>query len=143
MTKPKYLTAEKLGILPAERKALIAFVEAPALGRIVAVNGKAHYYDQSEVQDTWVAERNECGTAGCVAGFVFAHARHVQKLRTLRGGRSAQAYINASFADDKDFNPKTPLLNDLYEDGDSTRSLAEARAVVKRALTTGKVRWHG
>lgn len=88
---PKYRTAAQLGILPEERKALIAFVNAPALGRTIALNGHAHYYDQGEAQNYTEAEENHCGTAGCVAGFVFAHARVVQGKRTLRQARDAEA----------------------------------------------------
>lgn len=141
MTKPKYLTAAELGILPAERKALIAFVEAPALGRIVSVNGKAHYYNQGQVDIPNTAAEHECGTAGCVAGFVFAHARHVQKLKLLRGASGARGYAEAAWEVDADDNPVCPLLSDIYAQGNNEIALAKARKVVAHALTTGKVKW--
>lgn len=134
-TKTKYLTADQLGILPEERKALIAFLVAPSYGRVVIVNGKAHYYDQETASDPSVAKKHECGTAGCVAGYVFAHARNVQGLKRLRGAAGAQSYI------DKAFDQNTGgLLDHLYEE-QHERTLKEARAVVERALRTGKVRW--
>lgn len=143
---PKYMTAAQLNILPAERKALIAFVQAPALGRIVSVNGKAHYYDQGHASDDEQAKVNECGTAGCVAGFVFAHALHVQGLRSLRKMRSADDYIGEACDERYDeetleYEPVSELLTDLFSEGSSNRSLAEAKAVVDKMLRTGEVKW--
>jgi hypothetical protein len=147
---PKYLTASQLGILPEERKALIAFATAPALGRTISVNGHVHYYDQGDYNDEEAAEYNECGTAGCVAGFVFAHARHVQKKRTLRGQRSVEDYFYSATeykgqAEDDvwtgTYDPLVPLLRELYSESNSDQKLVHARKVVKRMLRTGKVNW--
>ena len=141
----KYKTAKQLEMLPAERKALIAFVRQPTLGRIVSVNGHAHYYDQSTIDSPNTARNTECGTAGCVAGFVFAHARHVQHLKKLRNSAKASTYI--SHACLTKYNPETgdepyvaPLLAELYgESGDY--KLEVARKVVKGLLQKGKVVW--
>lgn len=150
MAKAKYLTSKQLGILPEERKALIAFATAPALGRLVAVNGQAHYYDQGDVDDKDIAKEHECGTAGCVAGYVFAHARVVQKRRTLRGATTPYDYIEAAWATDETrdeygWKPgvaRVPVLANLYgESGE--RTLKEARKVVTKMLQTGKVVWRG
>lgn len=141
----KYLTAKQLGILPEERKALIAFCTAPTLGRIVALNGHAHYYDQ-EVAETEASE-HECGTAGCVAGFVLAHARIVQRKHSLRGERNAESYLERAVATDapedewwNEGKPLVPVLYDLYTE-DDPRTLSEARSVVAKMLRTGKVKW--
>lgn len=140
----KYLTAAKLGILPEERKALIAFVDARTLGRIIEVNGHAHYYDQGHAANEWQAVENECGTAGCVAGFVFAHAKAVQGKRKLRGEDTAACYINAAtdqaYDEYHNCEPVCPLLSDLYTEGQDHK-LAEARKVVYKALRTGRVEW--
>lgn len=150
----KYKTAKQLGILPEERTALIAFASAPALGRTIALNGRAHYYDQGHAQDGEQAEENHCGTAGCVAGFVFAHARYVQGKRKLRGATNADDYISAAGdiahhsvpdeicarPDDKNWKPTVPLLYELYSEG-SERKLPEAQRVVAGMLRTGRVRW--
>lgn len=144
--KPNFKTAAQLGILPEERKALIAFVEAPALGRVVSVNGHAHYYDQAHSSNQEQAETNECGTAGCVAGFIFAHARAVQGKRTLRGARNAQDYLDAACESelgdiyDWDEKPIAPLLNELFRHGEDEK-LAYAKKVVVKALKTGRVDW--
>lgn len=149
-----YLTAKQLGILPEERKGLIAFVETPSLGRTLAVNGKAHLYDQGDIDNEEKAEENECGTAGCIAGFVFAHVRHVQKIKTLRSARNASDYIDAACEDKGQFEGDdsdeadwnwvekhiAPLLADLYSEG-GDRTLVEAKKVVSKALRTGKVAW--
>jgi hypothetical protein len=144
-SKTKYLTAAKLGILPEERAALIAFVESPTYGRVVVVNGKGHLYDQGAVEDPDEAKRHECGTAGCVAGYVFAHARHVQGVKRLRGARDADGYIDTAWntVEDQrtgDEKPVVPLLHALYGEGNE-RKLGEARKVVAKALRTGKVKW--
>ena len=143
----KFLTASKLGILPEERKALIAFIKSPALGRTVSVNGHAHFYAQGYVNDEGTAEDNECGTAGCVAGFVFAHAKHVQGKSRLRGARSPGGYIDNACAeklfDDEDGGvsiPKVPVLSDLYRESYDYK-LTDARKVVAKFLTSGKVVW--
>lgn len=129
----KTKTAKGLGILPKELKALKAFVTAPALGRTVSVNGHAHYYKQNKIEIEYLAEENECGTAGCVAGFVFAHAKHVQGVRRLRGSRSATGYYNQAM--------DTVILRDLYGQTGGTHKLATARKVVTKMLATGKVHW--
>lgn len=137
----KYLTAAKLGILPEERKALVAFVTKAAEGQIVALNGRKHYYDQRDVEMSFDYEEHTCGTEGCIAGYVFAHAKYIQKKRTLRAARSASDYINASWKEDYLKNiPDVPFLYNLYREGDR-RTLNKARGVVRRALTTGKVSW--
>jgi hypothetical protein len=141
----KFKTAAQLGILPAERKAFIAFLKAPAEGRKVAVNGKTHYYDQSFVSDRDTAKAHGCGTAGCVAGFVHAHARHVQGLSSLRGARTADNYMAAACADEYPKDdwwpvPKYPLLDALYSEGED-RTLTETRSVVRKMLRTGRVKW--
>ena len=123
----------------------------------ISVNGHAHYYDQDSAEDEKRAEENECGTAGCIAGFVFAHARHVQKKRTLRGARAARDYIRHAACiippgydqngvrvtegcDDEVPEGAVPILYHLYREGGDTK-LAEARKVVERMLRTGKVVW--
>lgn len=139
----KYLTAKQLGILPEERAALIDFVKAPALGRTIALNGRAHYYDQSNVDMPDTAKESDCGTAGCVAGYVFAHARRVQKKRTLRGADSARTYIGAAQGDyDITTGTEGPstLFSELYGEG-GDRKLPEAKRVVDKMLRTGKVLW--
>lgn len=139
--KQKYLTAEKLGILPEERTALIAFVTAPSLGCIIAVNGHAHYYDQATVDNKETAGVTDCGTAGCVAGFVFAHAQVVQKKRTLRREKSPQSYIDQACSKDWAAGRyESPLLHSLYREGKHWK-LAQAKKVVDRALRTGNVVW--
>ena len=147
-----YRSAKHLGILPEEREALIAFVKAPALGRIVSVNGHAHYYDQEHASDKDQAKENECGTAGCVAGFVFAHVSTVQGKRHLRGARNADQYIDKathtdktdSIADyyweDDDGKPDIPVLHELYTMGGEWK-LSTTRRVVDGLLRLGKVRW--
>jgi hypothetical protein len=141
----KYLTADQLNILPEERKALIAFANATTLGRIVSLNGKAHYYDQGVADAPEVAEENHCGTAGCVAGFVFAHARVIQGKRSLRGQRSADEYIEAAFehVENKggELTPVAPLLDELYGESYSGWTLPDAQRVVGNMLRTGKVKW--
>lgn len=137
----KYKTAAQLGILPEERTALIAFVDAPALGRTIAVNGHAHYYDQGRVDSEELAEANECGTAGCVAGFVFAHVRRVQGKRSLRGARDAELYINR--ATDYDYEadgPTVPFLEEIFSQGEPQK-LSHTKKVVDKALRTGHVDW--
>lgn len=143
MAKKPYLTAKQLGIFPEERKALIAFVKAPSMGRVIEVDGKLHYYDQSEVDDEFVALKNECGTAGCVAGYVFAHAKSVQKLKKLRGVKSVSSYIDAaaSFSNGSIDELESPFLTALYEQGDGSITLTKAKIVVDKALKTGKVKW--
>lgn len=138
--KPKYKTADELGILPEERTALIAFVEAPALGRVISVNGKSHYYAQSYVADESVAQIHECGTAGCVAGFVFAHIRYVQKKRSVRHSADAEDYANAASSIFMGEVDKRGVLEELFEEGQPCR-LKDARKVVQHALRTGKVDW--
>lgn len=139
--KPKYLTAEKLGILPEERTALIAFVTAPSLGCIIAVNGHAHYYDQATVDSKETAGMSDCGTAGCVAGFVIAHAQVVQKKRYLRNAKRPQSYIDEACSKDWATDRyKAPLLHSLYREA-RRQKLAQAKKVVDRALRTGNVVW--
>lgn len=136
-----YKTAKQLGILPEERKALIAFVKAPFLGRTIEVNGHAHYYDQNGADNPSEAEENECGTAGCVAGYVYAHAKIVQKVRRLRGCKNADEYIGcATEYHDQDEEPVAPVLYHLYIEG-GDHKLAEARRVVDKMLRTGRVEW--
>lgn len=149
--KKPYLTAAKLGILPEERTALIAFIEAPALGRIISVNGHAHFYDQGSVDIQSKAEENECGTAGCVAGYVFAHAKYVQGLKKVRDARSSDGYINAAWGliaikyDEygdvlEEGRAVAPLLKALYEESGDMK-LDSARKVVDHMLRKGEVDW--
>lgn len=133
--KQRYLTAKALGILPEERTALIAFTKARTLGDSkVALNGHVHYYNQCYVEDEAVAEEKECGTAGCVAGYVFEHIHVVQRQRYVRNRISADGYISAAVYSDSN------LLNDLYRRGDTT-TLVVARKVVRTMLRTGVVDW--
>tara|TARA_R110000868_G_scaffold158980_2_gene387418 strand:+ start:1079 stop:1513 length:435 start_codon:yes stop_codon:yes gene_type:complete len=141
----KYKTAKQLGILPEEHKALVAFVKAPVLGRTISVNGHAHYYDQELTNDRYTAKENECGTAGCVAGFVLAHVQNVQKKRKLRGYSTPWNYIEAAWHapwNEKTYKhePVCPILYDLYSEVDEHK-LAEARRVVDKMLKTGRVDW--
>ena len=131
--KPIYLSAKQLGILPEERKALIAFVNAPALGNNIAMNGHAHHYNQGTAESDDLAEKNECGTAGCVAGFVFAHATVIQGLRSLHGQVTADGYMNSC----------GDILDGLYCEGNQDIRLALARRVVDHMLKTGEVDWRG
>ena len=141
----KYKSAKELQILPEEHKALIAFVKAPDLGRIVEVNGHAHFYDQSYADDDSTAKLAECGTAGCVAGFVFAHVKTVQKKRRLRGTVSADGYIEAACDDNYDYLEHkythiAPLLQRLYRMA-APYKLSTAKKVVETLLRHGKVSW--
>lgn len=133
--KPRYLTAKALGILSEERTALIAFTKAdmPADDKVV-LNGHVHYYNQCYVEDKGIARDQECGTAGCVAGYVFEHIRVVQGQHYARNRRNASDYISAAVYSD------SHLLSDLYRRGDTT-TLVTARKVVRRALRTGTVDW--
>ena len=133
--KAEYLSAKALDILPEERKALIAFVAAPSLGRNIALNGHAHHYNQGDVDDPCAARENECGTAGCVAGFVFAHATIVQGLRSLRDETCADGYLQSSHFWD------CHMLDNLYGEGNTEIPLAHAKKVVDQMLKTGEVDW--
>lgn len=145
-----YKTAKELGILPEERRALIAFCKSPALGRAVALNGRSHYYRQDMVSDQDEAKQHGCGTAGCVAGYVFAHIRNVQGFKSVRGARTAEAYIERAAGsmdpwDDERgccvVNKTIPFLHGIYSEGDDEWTLGDARRVVGRALKTGVVTW--
>ena len=145
--KKPYLTAKQLGILPEERTALIAFTKADHIGNAMRLNGHAHYYDQTNSNN---GAQNGCGTSGCVAGYVFAYARHVGKKKTLRGATGPNGYISVawgstsgeyseegSYMDDK---PISPFLYSLYSEGEE-KDVAHAQKVVDKALRTNKVKW--
>jgi hypothetical protein len=150
--KPKsFMTAKALGIMPEERKALIAFIKAPHLGNNIALNGKAHHYNQSYVDNEDHAEDSGCGTAGCVAGYVFWHAKIVQKLRKLRNTNNPDAYIEIVWSENKFWSEdneiaseKNPMycepLQALYDEGEE-HAVEETKKVVDKFLRTGKVCW--
>lgn len=132
--REQYLTAKQLGILPEERKALIAFAEAPRHDRIMALNGHSHYYNQLYLTGPERATAEHCGTAGCIAGYVFAHAKNVQNQATLRGSHFVHGYLdNVGTASD--------MLCRLYSDVQPSRTVPEAQRVVKTMLRTGKAQW--
>lgn len=137
----KYLTAKQIGILPEERKALVAFVKARHSENKMRLNGGTHYYDQSFVDDPGAASEHGCGTAGCIAGYVFAHARRVQGKRSLRGARTVDSYINKAWDEDANGNFLIPALGRLYVNG-SHHLVPEAKRVVKKMLRTGKADWY-
>jgi hypothetical protein len=128
----KYLSSKELGILPEERKALIAFVKSPFEGNIIEVNGSSHFYDQRYTES--FAEG--CKTAGCVAGYVFAHVRKVQKKNKLRGAKCAWQYFYEAALP----AGKGDILEGIYSQNERV-SLSKAIKVVKKALKTGKVDW--
>ncbi len=130
----KFMTAKQLGIMPAERKALIAFVEAKSAGPFMETKeGALHLYDQSEVDDDFRACEHSCGTAGCIAGFNFAHMTETQGVPRPRAATDAFEYIdNAGEA--------SPFFQELYWEGNG-KTVAQAQRVVRKALQTGKVRW--
>lgn len=145
-TKPKkpYMSAKQRGITDVERKALIDFVNAPTLGQNIALNGHAHHYNQSVVDEKEQAHRNHCGTSGCVAGYVFTHAKIVQKAKKLRGAQDAKGYIHAAvngsihgWVPNPEYNS---VLEDLYTEG-SLWKVTTTQKVVDHMLRTGKVRW--
>jgi hypothetical protein len=136
--KPKYRTSAQLGILPEERKALIAFVQAPAQGGVITVDGHKHFYAQHTVQSWAAAKATGCRTAGCVAGFVWEHVTRVQRCKTLRGRYEALDYFCVCVRHEP---APAVFLADLYSDANWAISLVQARQVVDRALRTGKVKW--
>src|SRR5208282_5384561 len=106
-----------------------------------------HYYDQVQIDEPETAKEHGCGTAGCVAGYVFAHVKYVQKKRMLRGASTAHRYIRYYIdpwgkidEETGDYVVNRVLLNHLYSDG-SPRSLDVARRVVDNMLRTGNVTW--
>jgi hypothetical protein len=144
-----YKTAKQLGLLPVEREALIAFVKAPSLGNNIALNGHAHHYNQGVSDDADLASNNHCGTAGCVAGYVFHYAKIMAKMKKLRDVDNADDYIETvmlvEVQDDWDSpswpnrNPHyNPMLKKLYQEG-GDKEIVKAKAAVDYMLRNGKV----
>lgn len=140
--RPKYLSSRKLGILEAERRGLIAFVEAPIRGdELEFPNGQRHWYEQ----DSWgqLMTRPFCGhscrSMGCVAGWVFSYHRLLHPGTKLRGCSTMLSYGNSY--KQQYYSEKRDSLAELYYHAGPFVTPAWAKRVVRRFLQTGKVRW--
>jgi len=136
VVKAPYLTAKQLDITIPEYRGLVAFVKSRFNDekKTISLNGVKHYYDQSYIESREDAEEHNCKTAGCVAGYVYAHARFIQKKRDVLGRKSAESYY--SFAA-RNFG----VLRDLYTEY-SHYNVSETKRVVEHLLRTGEVDWH-
>lgn len=134
MTKAPYITADGLGITTAEHTALVAFATAePIDGNIIPLNGHRHYYIQRVVADYSAAADHDCGSAGCVAGYVFEHIIRIQRRERPRAALSAQGYIAHAVSENM-------MLDRLYRFNQYV-PFEQARVVVDHMLRTGSVEW--
>lgn len=143
----QYKTAKELGISSVERTALKAFAEAKVIGtRHVPLNGHFHLYDQGYIDASprSFLEARGCGTAGCVAGYVYAHVKIVQNKVKELGARSAQQYIDKAAGGGFGcfgYSDVPRPLRPLYVEDDSSYSAQQAQGVVRKFLQTGRIEW--
>lgn len=134
MTSAPYKTADELGVTTEEHTALIAFATAePIDGDIIPLNGRRHFYIQRFISDYVAAQNHDCGSAGCVAGYVFEHITHIQHGIRPRGALGAQGYIAHAVSENM-------MLDDLYRFNRYV-PFEQARLVVDHMLRTGGVNW--
>lgn len=158
----KALSAKELGIAPIERKYLKEFVQTHEKGKwedgAIKIGRKWFSFLMTTFgrQDAQipVGDRNVCGTAGCIAGYIYFAAKADGNLKQLPGfskigfqgvdsdgddyclGKNASGYGQIAAT-------RSKKLHDLFTPDEDYHSITDEVAVktVRRFLKTGRVRF--
>ncbi|GJE78057.1 hypothetical protein [Methylorubrum suomiense] len=157
---PKFLSARRLGIKPAEHRALVRVAEIIGASAY-APDDELISPDVNEAEATtglsfnmgWQAKAYDCGTSCCIGGHVSLHMQGVDLSAehiciTADERDEAQAYVNQSDPSLHGYGPLSPLYYPGHNNnGCCSMSVMDAARpgdavhAIRNFLTTGRPEW--